>query len=334
MCNALSTYNFDRNNNRNQHSYQGGDNNLSFVFLLILNCALGTSPLKNTPEKWRASDATKKINSPVVVTGNTSTNCADAITSNSSSCSSVASLLTNNSSASGTPTNSTSSSSTSTISVTPYGQQRNGELPGNILKPEEITNYYRKAIINYSKYRHAATIETEAALKATRICIEQNRPLDVAMFLQNILYINLSISESERVKRFEIITELYQQIGYQRKAAFFQRLAALKHVQQGSQTPDWTQSYRLMLGSFTGYLLSLDPLEVLENAAGWPSLQIDLVQNLITAARRLGHSALATRHMTFLLQTQWDNMSATEQSEMAVQLQVCFVKMSLYHSIT
>lgn len=281
----------------------------------------GTSPLKNTPEKWRASDATKKINSPVVVTGNTSTNCADAITSNSSSCSSVSSLLTNNSSASGTPTNSTSSSSTSTISVTPYGQQRNGELPGNILKPEEITNYYRKAIINYSKYRHAATIETEAALKATRICIEQNRPLDVAMFLQNILYINLSISESERVKRFEIITELYQQIGYQRKAAFFQRLAALKHVQQGSQTPDWTQSYRLMLGSFTGYLLSLDPLEVLENAAGWPSLQIDLVQNLITAARRLGHSALATRHMTFLLQTQWDNMSATEQSEMAVQLQ-------------
>lgn len=275
---------------------------------------LGTSPLRNTPEKWRASDATKKIN--------TSTAAADALTSHSSSCSSVSSILTNNSSTSGTPTptTSTSSSSTSTISVAPY-IQRNGELPGNILKPEEITNYYRKAIINYSKYRNAATIETEAALKASRICIEQNRPLDVAMFLQNILYINLNMSESERVKRFEIITELYQQIGYQRKAAFFQRLAALKHVQQGSQAPDWTQSYRLMLGSFTGYLLSLDPLEVLDNAAGWPALQIDLVQSLITAARRLGHSALATRHMTFLLQTQWDNMSPTEQSEMAVQLQ-------------
>ncbi|EDW64359.1 protein brunelleschi [Drosophila virilis] len=283
----------------------------------------GTSPLRNTPEKWRASDATKKINTAAVMTGTTtaaSANCAEALTSHSSSCSSVSSLLTNNSSASGTPTTSTSSSSTSTISVAPHGQ-RNGELPGNILKPEEITNYYRKAIINYSKYRHAATIETEAALKATRICIEQNRPLDVAMFLQNILYINLSMSESERVKRFEVITELYQQIGYQRKAAFFQRLAALKHVQQGTQTPDWTQSYRLMLGSFTGYLLSLDPLEVLENAAGWPALQIDLVQSLISAARRLGHSALATRHMTYLLQTQWDNMSATEQSEMAVQLQ-------------
>ncbi|XP_030380620.1 protein brunelleschi [Scaptodrosophila lebanonensis] len=283
----------------------------------------GTSPLRNMSEKWRASDATKKVNTPDAnnISNNMLNNVADTrITSNSSSCSSVSSILTTNSSASGTPT--TSSSSTSTISAATFGhQQRNGELPGNILKAEEITNYYRKAIINYSKYRHAAIIETEAALKATRVCIEQNRPLDVAMFLQNILYINLSMTEAERVKRFEIITELYQQIGYQRKAAFFQRLAALKHVQQGSQAPDWNQSYRLMLCSFTGYLLSLDPLEVLENAAGWPALQIDLVQSLITAARRLGHSALATRHMTFLLQTQWDNMSSTEQSEMAVQLQ-------------
>jgi len=280
--------------------------------------------LKNTPEKWRASDATKKISANEATVNNVDHQQQhQRVTSNSSSCSSVSSLVTTatNSSASDTPT--TSSSSTSTISAAPIpGHQRNGDLPGNILKAEEITNYYRKAIINYSKYRHAATIETEAALKASRICIEQNRPLDVAMFLQNILYINLSMSEAERVKRFEIITELYQQIGYQRKAAFFQRLAALKHVQQGSQAPDWNQSYRLMLGSFTGYLLCLDPLEVLENAAGWPALQIDLVQTLITAARRLGQSALATRHMTFLLQTQWDNMSPTEQSEMAVQLQV------------
>ncbi|EDV31426.1 uncharacterized protein Dana_GF14556 [Drosophila ananassae] len=282
----------------------------------------GTSPLKSTPEKWRASDATKKISSNEATANNVDSGAAAArLTSNSSSCSSVSSLVTTatNSSASDTPT--TSSSSTSTLSAAPIpGHHRNGELPGNILKAEEITSYYRKAIINYSKYRHAATVETEAALKASRICIEQNRPLDVAMFLQSIMYINLSMTEAERVKRFEIITELYQQIGYQRKAAFFQRLAALKHVQQGSQAPDWNQSYRLMLGSFTGYLLCLDPLEVLENAAGWPSLQIDLVQSLITAARRLGHSALATRHMTFLLQTQWDNMSLTEQSEMAVQL--------------
>lgn len=129
------------------------------------------------------------------------------------------------------------------------------------------------------------------------------------MFLQNVLYINLNMNELERVKRFETLTDLYQLIGYRRKAAFCQRLAAWRHVAADNPTPDWTQSYRLMLESFSGHMLSLDPLEVLENSSGWPTLQIGFLQQLVRAARRLGHSALATRHMAFLLQTQWNNMS-------------------------
>lgn len=193
--------------------------------------------------------------------------------------------------------------------------------PSNMVQPDEIAARYRDAIINYSKYRHAGIIETEAALKAARICIEQKQNLDVAMFLQNILYINLNMTEQERVIRFETLTELYQQIGYHRKAAFCQRLAAWRHVAQSNASPDWLQSYRLMLNSFSGHRLSLDPLEVLHNNCGWPCLQIDLLQQLVWAARRLGLSALATRHMTFLLQTMWRHMTPTEQREMALQLQ-------------
>ncbi|XP_036344710.1 protein brunelleschi-like isoform X1 [Rhagoletis pomonella] len=279
----------------------------------------GASPLRATPEKWRASDMTVKVNTPEqqhnsYADGHAGTPTVQ-MTSASSSCSSVSSISTN-SSTSGTPT----SSSTSTISAAQHGT-RTAELPGNILKPDELPGYYRRAIINYSNYGHAAVIETEAALKAARICTEQNRPLDVAMFLQNILYLNVRMSEPDRVKRFEVITDLYHQIGYRRKAAFFQRLAALKFVQQGNPNPDWSQTYRLMLESFSGYSLALDPMEVIDNAAGWPALQIDLLQGVIAAARRLGPSALATRHMTFLLQTQWAHMTPTEQSDMCVQLQ-------------
>lgn len=194
-------------------------------------------------------------------------------------------------------------------------------LPTNILQPDEITSRYREAIINYSKYRMAGIIETEAALKAARICIEQNHNLDVAMFLQNVLYINLNMNEQEKVRRFETLTELYQQIGYHRKAAFCQRLAAWRHIAQNNTNPDWSASYRLMLDSFRGHKLSLEPTEVLESNQGWPCLQIDLLQQLIGAARRLGQSALATRHMTYLLQTQWKNLSTSEQKEMALQLQ-------------
>lgn len=215
--------------------------------------------------------------------------------------------------------NSLGSSNDSDAKTPPQHQSQS--MPSNILQPEEITSKYREAIINYSKYRMAGIVETEAALKAARICIEQNQNLDVAMFLQNVLYINLNMNEQERVRRFETLTELYQQIGYHRKAAFCQRLAAWRHIAQSNTNPDWSASYRLMLDSFCGHKLSLEPTEVIVNNQGWPCLQIDLLQQLVGAARRLGQSGLATRHMTFLLQTQWNNLSANEQKEMCLQLQ-------------
>lgn len=225
--------------------------------------------------------------------------------------------------------NSSSASTPLTNNLLSLAQERRDFIvhyPPNILPPSEIPQRYRDAIIHYSKYRHAGIIETEAALKAARICIEQNQNLDVAMFLQNVLYINLNMSEQERVQRFETLTELYQQIGYTRKAAFCQRLAAWRHVAQSNTNPDWSQSYRLMLESFPGHKLSLDPLEVLQNQAGWPCLQIDLLQQLVVAARRLGQSDLATRHMTFLLQTMWKHLLPQERDELPLQLQVCVIE--------
>lgn len=238
-----------------------------------------------------------------------------ASSSASSSTSSVSSILSTN-----------SSSSTQSANAQDKKDNVGGvTLPLNILQPDEITNKYRDAIINYSKYRHAGIIETEAALKAARICIEQNQNLSVAMFLQNVLYINLNVSEHERVLRFETLTHLYQRIGYHRKAAFCYRLAAWRHIAQNNTNPDWSESYRLMLQSFPGHKLSLNPIEVLQKNAGWPCLQIDLLQQLVVAAKRLGHSALATRHMTFLLQTMWRHLTPTEQKELALQLKVIIV---------
>ncbi|XP_055386029.1 protein brunelleschi [Condylostylus longicornis] len=287
------------------------------------NCSLqeGTSPQKFNAYVGRRRSSDFASKSRVIIEHvsdapqeNLTTNLFEnSIASNSSSSSSVSSILTNSS---------TTSSESTTVTGNLENKGTNSTiLPVNLLTPDEIINQYRKAIINYSKYRNAGIIETEAALKAARICIEQNRNLDVVMFLQNVLYINVNMTEADRVKRFEVLTDLYQQIGYRRKAAFCQRLAAWKHVAQGNPTPDWSQSYRLMLECFPGYMLSLDPLEVINNASGWPMLQIDLLQQLIMAAKRLGHSALATRHMTYLLQTQWKNMSSSEQKEMALQLQ-------------
>lgn len=66
----------------------------------------------------------------------------------------------------------------------------------------------------------------------------------------------------------------------------------------------------------------LSATNITDGMQGWSALQIQLLQELVVAARRMGHSALATRHMTFLLQTMWDHLLPAEQRDLALQLQV------------
>ncbi|XP_018574402.1 protein brunelleschi isoform X2 [Anoplophora glabripennis] len=197
----------------------------------------------------------------------------------------------------------------------------NRKLVANTLTPEDILKRYREAIIHYSKYQNAGIIETEASFKAARIAVEQNHALQAASFLQNVVYINLALSEQEKIQRFETLADLYTQIGFQRKAALCLRLAATRYVSPQNPAPNWARCYALMLQSLPGHHLTLDPVEMRTSNQGWPALQIQLLQELVVAARRTGHSALATRHMTFLLQTMWPHLSPTEQKELAVQLQ-------------
>ena len=55
---------------------------------------------------------------------------------------------------------------------------------------------------------------------------------------------------------------------------------------------------------------------------GWSTLQIQLLQDLVVAAKRMGHSALATRHMTFLLQTMWQYLTGRIRLELCDQLRI------------
>ncbi|XP_026288363.2 protein brunelleschi isoform X1 [Frankliniella occidentalis] len=191
------------------------------------------------------------------------------------------------------------------------------------LSPEGILRRYQEAIQNYAKYQSAGMIETEACFKAAQIAIQQGCPLQAASFLKNVVLINLTLTEQEKIQRFLSLSELYTQMGFHRKASLCRRLAATRHVSDQNRQPDWTQCYNLMLQALDGHRLSLDPTERATGgiAEGWPALQIHLLQQLVVAARRMGHSALATRHMTFLLQTMWHHLNPKEQRELTKQLQ-------------
>lgn len=53
---------------------------------------------------------------------------------------------------------------------------------------------------------------------------------------------------------------------------------------------------------------------------GWGRLQKQVLQDVVVAARRVGHSSLATRHMTLLLQVMWSELTPAERHEAALQL--------------
>ncbi|EGI61990.1 Trafficking protein particle complex subunit 9 [Acromyrmex echinatior] len=192
----------------------------------------------------------------------------------------------------------------------------------HILLPEEISKKYREAIVHYSKYQYAGIIETEASFKATRISIEQNCTLQAASYLNNVILINLSLSEQEKIDRFTTLSNLYTSFGFDRKASFCLRLAATRHVSQNNPNPDWQQCYNLMLQAISGFKLSLDPVDMPpDGQRGWPALQIQIINELVAAANRMGNPALATRHLTFLLQTMYNHLTLTERKDIALQLQ-------------
>ncbi|BES92168.1 trafficking protein particle complex 9 [Nesidiocoris tenuis] len=196
-------------------------------------------------------------------------------------------------------------------------------LPNNVLSNDEICKNYRESIIHYSKYQHAGVIEVEVCFKAARVAIELNMVIQTASFLQNIIFITLSLPEEEKIRKLMTLSELYGKIGFQRKASFYQRLAATKYVSARNPQTNWDQCYHLMLQSLSGHRLSLDPSEYPAGGNnGWGRLQKQVLQDVVVAAKRVGHSSLATRHMTLLLQVMWSELTPQERHESAQQLQV------------
>ncbi|XP_043233359.1 trafficking protein particle complex subunit 9-like [Amphibalanus amphitrite] len=201
------------------------------------------------------------------------------------------------------------------------------EASRSCLTPAEIVDKYRESVVHYSKYRHAGVIETECSLKAVHVLIEQCRYLMAAEFLQNVVFINLQLSDDEKIQRFTTLSELYSQCGFHRKAAFFRRVAAMRFVASQNPQPSWSQCYQLLLQAMDGYRLGLDPSDFpSDRVTGWSALQTQLLQELVGSARRMGNTPLAVRHLTFLLHAMFGALSGGERAEFAAQLEALSVQ--------
>uniref|UniRef100_A0A9J7YZB2 Trafficking protein particle complex subunit 9 n=1 Tax=Cyprinus carpio carpio TaxID=630221 RepID=A0A9J7YZB2_CYPCA len=193
----------------------------------------------------------------------------------------------------------------------------------NCLSQEDIIEKYKEAISYYGKYKSAGVIELEACIKAVRVLAIQKRAMEASEFLQNAVYINLGqLSEEEKIQRYSVLSELYELIGFQRKSAFFKRVAAMQCVAPTIPEPGWKACYKLLLETLPGYSLSLDPKDFSKGThRGWAAVQLRLLHELVYASRRMGNPGLSVRHLSFLLQTMLDFLSDQEKKEVTQSLE-------------
>ena len=207
------------------------------------------------------------------------------------------------------------------VSVVLQEQQHRGMAMGaRGLADQEMVERYREAVIHYGKYKHAGIIETEASIKAVLVLVKQGNFLLAAEFLQNIVFINLQMNDAEKIARFLALSDLYDQIGFTRKSAFFKRVAAMRCVAPQNPHHDWTACYKLMLSAVPGYSVSLTSSTAPSH--GWPALQVQLLQELVGTSRKMGAHSASTRHMTFLLEHMFPVLSPSERQDFSAQLSV------------
>ncbi|GCB76690.1 hypothetical protein scyTo_0020502, partial [Scyliorhinus torazame] len=133
---------------------------------------------------------------------------------------------------------------------------------------------------------------------------------------------DVGLSEEEKIQRYSVLSELYDLIGFHRKATFFKRVAAMQCVTPSIADPGWRACYKLLLETLPGCSLSLDPQDFSKGAhKGWPAVQMRLLHELVYASRRMGNPALAVRHLSFLLQTMLDFLSDQEKKEVSQSLE-------------
>nr|XP_022294206.1 trafficking protein particle complex subunit 9-like [Crassostrea virginica] len=200
-------------------------------------------------------------------------------------------------------------------------------VPENLSKvapdPTDIMEKYNEASGHYAKFKSAAVIEIELSLKACRVLTLQGKCLQASSFLQNVIYINYNVSEEDKILRYCALSELYYDIGFYRKAAFFKRIAAMQCVssQQATQL-NWTQCYNLLIQSLDGYSISHKSIEKSSDPhSGWPVLQSRVLNELLFSARKMGKIPLAIRHTAYLIHSLHPFLSAAEKKDICRTLE-------------
>lgn len=155
-----------------------------------------------------------------------------------------------------------------------------------------------------------------------------SRPIKVLVheFIQSVVFSPFPQDSELQVDRLLLAGNIYESIGFKRKAAFYRRFAALKSVTVQS---NWQACYDSLISSLDGFGLTLDPIEYEKTLADkcssvWPGLHVQLIEELITCCRKIQNNqagTLAIRHMSFILHALDFYLTSAKKKDLAKELE-------------
>lgn len=154
------------------------------------------------------------------------------------------------------------------------------------------------------------------------------KPIKVLVheFIQSVVFTPFPQDGELAVERLTLAGNIYESIGFKRKAAFYRRFAALKSV---TVQPNWQACYDSLLASISDFGLTLDPQEYEKSltdrcSSVWPSLHVQLIEELITCCKKIQNAqtgTLAIRHTSFLLHTLESFLTSNKKRDFARELE-------------
>lgn len=156
----------------------------------------------------------------------------------------------------------------------------------------------------------------------------ESKPIKVLVheFIQTVIFTPFPQDSELQVERLTLAGNIYQSIGFKKKAALYKRFAALKSATAQS---NWRECYDSLIETLDGFGLNLDPIAYERSLADksssiWPGLHVQLIEELVTCCKRIQNGqagALAIRHMSFMLHTLDFYLSAAKKKEFAQELE-------------
>ncbi|CAD5114430.1 DgyrCDS3562 [Dimorphilus gyrociliatus] len=179
------------------------------------------------------------------------------------------------------------------------------------LLPSDLFEKYMEAVECYGKNNTIGVIRMEACMKACRLFASQQKYLDGARYLEKLIYINLNLSEDEKLQQYSTLSSLYSLVKMERKASFFKHITA-KMTASDRLISSWKKSHQLLLGSNKGFAISFDPLSN-QWKNGWASpVKVQILADLAYMAEYARDGDAALQHFSLLLNNLYPYLSAKE----------------------